>query len=493
MLLATASLTGATPALASGPTITGVHVASVSHTSLTVALKSMGRGWSYRLYASTNKPYLYYSGLSKAAHSVWSSHPRMTVSGLRYSTARVWFRVQARKGKSTRTGPSIYSIGLRPDAPTALAATSNAGRGLYLTWSAAAQTSYRIQQATNSAFSQNLVTYLMRGSSHQFTPSGLSQGSTYWFRLRSMTINTPSSWSAPASAVEQSGSQVVRVMTYNVQTTDADGTTEGDGTVAPWSQRVVGAAKLVNEVQPDVVALEESAGFTDGDCNPPRQLGDKAPIQADDLAAHIGGYQVADTEVFPCGSHYFRTGVNIIYNPGTVTPVGAGGHWNVDSATARWAAYQLFHKGAATFLFVAVHERVGGGSAGDQSRVDETNTMIDDARSYAAAHGNAPIVYAGDFNSNSLHPLDGPAVAMKSANHADASDVAQVLVNSKYDSANDDERTPPAFGHSIDHIYAPPGVAAYSWRLVMDLTNGKFVGVIPSDHNPLVGDVVVPF
>ena len=40
--------------------------------------------------------------------------------------------------------------------------------------------------------------------------------------------------------------------------------------------------------------------------------------------------------------------------------------------------------------------------------------------------------------------------------------------------------------------YAPPGVAVVSWQLILDLTNGQFVGTIPSDHNPLVSDVIFP-
>jgi hypothetical protein len=67
------------------------------------------------------------------------------------------------------------------------------------------------------------------------------------------------------------------------------------------------------------------------------------------------------------------------------------------------------------------------------------------------------------------------------------------LTNQRYNSANLYLRTPPAAGQSIDHIYAPAGVAVRSWQVVLTLVNGRFVGVIPSDHNPVVSDLIFPY
>ena len=488
----------AVPAAAATGSISGLHLTGVSGSSFSVALKNMGKGWTYRLYASTNKANLYYANLSKATHSAWLTKPAMAVGGLRYTTAPYWWRIQARNGKSMRTSPTIYSIGLRPTAPTNLQAVAAPAQGLYLTWSSVPQTSFVIQQAIDSAFTQNVVTYSMRRSTHQFTPYGLTIGATYFFRIRAVNSSTSSGWSAPTSALAQSQAQPVRVMTFNLQTNTADGTKEGDGTVPSWSQRVVGGAKLVDEVTPDVIGVQESAGWARSQCSTtPRDPNQWVPLQADDLVGHLGGtYRVANTEVHPCQWNYFRTGVNIAYNTATVRPLGAGGWWNIGTSSyQRFATYQLFEVSAtgARFLFVTAHELVGNGSSNDQAREDETNSMISHAQSYAGSNGNVPIVYAGDFNSNSLHPLDGPAVAMAAQHVADAFDVAQTLVNAKYDSANDDEHSPPAFGHNIDHLFAPPGVAVTKWQLVMDLSSGRLPSVIPSDHNPLVSDVVLPY
>ena len=52
----------------------------------------------------------------------------------------------------------------------------------------------------------------------------------------------------------------------------------------------------------------------------------------------------------------------------------------------------------------------------------------------------------------------------------------------------------PVTGHwDIDHVYAPAGVAVRRWELALTLSSGRFVGAIPSDHNPVVADVVLPY
>lgn len=478
--------------------LSGFHVRSVSSTSFTVTVNSLGSGWKYRLFTSTYKPNVYNSNLSKAIHSSLMSTPKMTISNLRYTTSVYWWKVQAYKGTSSRRTSGIYSLGLRPAAPTSLHPTTSPGAGTYLLWSSVSTTGFVIQQATDSAFTQNVRTYSTRSVGHQFTPYGLTFGTTYFWRVRGVNHGTSSSYTPAVSAIAQSVEQRVRVVTYNVQENTVDGTAEGSYTHVPsWSQRVLGQAKLMQEVNPDVIGLQESAGYSNGTCpTNPRNYNDWVPLQGDDLAAHIGSsWKVADTEVHPCASAYFRTGVNILYNSATVTPVGTGGHWSIDSTYHRWAAYQLFQKGNAQFLFVDPHLVVNNGSSYDTARENETKAMISDAQSYAASHGNVGIIYAGDFNSHdgSNHPLDGPAVAMRAAHAAEGLYTAQSVTNSRYDSANDDERTPPAYGHSIDHVYASAGVGVVSWGLRLDLSSGQFVGVIPSDHNPLWSDLVIPY
>lgn len=82
---------------------------------------------------------------------------------------------------------------------------------------------------------------------------------------------------------------------------------------------------------------------------------------------------------------------------------------------------------------------------------------------------------------------------MRTAHVADAHQVALARSNERYDSANQYLRTPPAYGQSIDYVFVSPGIAVYSWRMIIALSRGRFVGTMASDHNPVYANVVIPY
>lgn len=132
----------------------------------------------------------------------------------------------------------------------------------------------------------------------------------------------------------------------------------------------------------------------------------------------------------------------------------------------------------------------------DDRRAAETRSPLNQARRFVRhAGGTLPVVYAGDVNSdvNRNHLVDGPGMVMRRAAIADAHDAAQLLVHGRYDSANRNLRRPPAVGQSIDSVLAPPGVGVLSREIVLHLSHGRFVGVLPSDHNPVLAALTVPY
>jgi endonuclease/exonuclease/phosphatase family metal-dependent hydrolase len=274
--------------------------------------------------------------------------------------------------------------------------------------------------------------------------------------------------------------QPIRVMTYNILELSRDGDHEGSGIVAPWSERKAAAARLIKDANPDVVAVQEGSDWV-GRPRGVRQVGS--------LRAALGGvYALAHTEISPEEPHYFRTGVYILYKKAEYRAYGRGWHWALGNH--RWAAYQLLRNRmtGARFLFVSTHLLKGNGAANDRQREAETNVLITKARRYAARHGRVPVIYAGDFNSDSdrRHAFNGPAIAMRDANITDTFNAAHGRVLGRYNSANQYERRPPKAGDHIDYVFASPGVVVRSWRLVMRLSDGRLLGVIPSDHNPVV-------
>jgi len=481
-------------------TISGVR-ASVTHTSITVTVKSLGTGWRYRLYASTNKPDIYYSNLSngRAKHSSLVSRPKMTISNLGYTTRPYWYRVVASKSSYHHTSAQ-FSIGLRPNTPSGLTVSSNVGQGTSVSWSNGGVTGLTIQRASDSGFTQGVVTYSVRGNMQQFSPSGLANGATYWFRVRAMNSQTPSSWTAPVQAVVLSNTQRVRIATYNLLKASAG------SPAAPWSQRRGPAATLLNNSHADVVAVEEGSDWigsnhnnlplSSSPCNNPPA----PPRQVDDFVSALRGvganYSLATTEYVPCkapkGQTWVRGANYILFNPSVYTVVDS---WNFQDSTGRyvpWAVLRNVSTGAQ-FLFVGVHTVVGNTSTLDKTRQTETQNIIQQAQQIAASHGGMSIIYAGDFNSDNQRNPDGPAVAMRAAHASDVEYTAQSVTNHKYNSSNQYQRTPPANSHSIDHVYASPGVSPIGWRLWLNLSKGQFVGTIPSDHNLLTADVEYPY
>ncbi len=469
----------------------GIRTASVSATSFTIATNKSTNAVDYRMYVSRVKDDVFYANITadkktSARRTVDSGTPSLTISGLPYANAPYYYRIVAINGASQRYS-DIYSIGLRPSTPTSLVAHTGP-TGTYLTWNAGSATGFLIAQGTNSALTAGRRNYLIRGQTHQFTPYNLVKGQTYYYRVRADNNATPGYFSTRDTKVTVANSeQVVRAMTFNVLQLTADGLSEGGQKVAPWSARRPVAAGLIKQCTPDVVAIQEAWPYTQAAVG---------PRQIDSLVSALGGsYRLAQTEIPPPQRGYFRTGDYIIFNSSILTTVGAGGSWNIGDS--HYAAYQIMknRRSGAQFLFTSVHTIPNNGSVTfDNTRQREVTSFVAQAKQYAAAH-HVPVIYGGDFNSNTskLHAYDAAGRVMAASNISDARQVAQSLTNAQYDSANQYLRTPPAYDESIDKFYAQPGTAIYSWRLILNLSHGSFVGTMASDHNPLYASIVVPY
>ena len=464
--------------------VTGVRVVAVEHTSFTVKLDSQGSGWKYRLYASPNKPDVFYGNMHSAPYqSALSSKPKLTLSNLPYRTVQYWWRVQASQNGHVRTAP-IKSIGLKPTAPTGLVAATGDGNGLYLKWNGGASNGFQVQQSADPTFASGVTTYKARGLGQQFTPYSLPFGAALSFRVRSSNFGTNSAWTSAVTATVAAHSQQVRVGDYNIHENSTS-----DHQIPPWSDRRDAVVASIKSGNAQVLAIVEAAQSIDGSKCGKRMV--------DDLVDRLGGsWTLANTEIKPCGgSGWVRVGDYVVYDNSTYRAVGASGHWQISSPSESkrwWAAYQVLENRAtgARFLFVSTHLVVGNKLSLDKTRADETKRLLNDVN---GLNLGLPVVYAGDFNSHDQHQYDGPGDVMRNANNADAWYVSQHRVHAAYNSANDYQRTPPKFGVSIDHVYGAPGVGLQTWNLVMKLKGGQFVGVIPSDHSMLVSDVSYPY
>jgi endonuclease/exonuclease/phosphatase family metal-dependent hydrolase len=464
---------------------TGLHVVRVTSSSFTVALHATPHAKRYRLFASTTRSNLFVTNIRNAQHSHLSKSPQLTIGGLARSSAPYYYRVEALNGHRRKFSGTIGSVGLRPSAPAHLRAAHSASP--YVTWQPTAATGYSIEQATTPQFGAGTRTYTVRGDANQFTPPSLASGRTYYFRVRSLNQTTPSSYSSPTQVTAHASRLPVRVMTYNIKEARFDGTPEGGGRVAPWnSKRKAAAARLIRRADPDVIGIEEGAS----------PIGHRGgPRQVDTLRRALGHtYRLARTEVPPKGRGTHRTGDYVLYKRAMFRPVHKGGHWALGDK--RWAAHQILRnrQTGAKFLFVVAHLRQQPGRANDIRREAETRVLVNRGHTLASRH-HIPVVYVGDFNSDPFehHAFNAPARIMKQHHIADAYNVAQHRKLARYNTANHYQRRPPHVGARIDYVFAPPGVGVRSWKVVMRMRHHQFLGTIPSDHNPVVSDLTIPF
>lgn len=465
---------------------TGIHVTSTTHNSFTVGLNASRNAGSYRLYVSRTRSDVYVANIKAGKHTsglhVYSAtKPSLRTGALTYITAPYYYRVVAVLGANRAYSANVFSVGLKPSTPTSLHVV-----GRYLSWASGGATGFTIQQATNAAMTQGVVNRSIRGAAHQFTPYALRSGTTYWFRVHATTQRTASAWTPAVAMQVGTHEQSARVMTYNILITTSDGTLEDGHTISNWVPgRRDAAAALIKSVNPDVIGIQEGNNWVGPPTDHLRQV--------DSLNNAIDGgntYTIAATEVLCCGPGFMRTGDYILYKPSVYTPYAPAGAFAIDSNPSRWAVYQPLENKAtgARVLFVCTH-LIAGGPTADLRRQGETNELLSGVATVERSLAQpVPVVYVGDFNSNPVvkqHPLDAPAIAMRNAHIADARDVTPSRTNERYDSENEYSRTPLAFSIFIDYVYAGPGVSVTGWGQALHLSAGKFVGTIPSDHNPV--------
>jgi endonuclease/exonuclease/phosphatase family metal-dependent hydrolase len=479
-------------------TPTGVHVASATSTSLTVSLHATANARKYRLYVSSLKSDLYANNIthgSKHEKSATSGRPRIEVAGLKYTTQPYYYRVAVSDGSAFKLSPAYQLTYLRPKTPTSFTATANR-TGTYLSWHSKAVTGFVIKQSTDSSFSHNVRTYRTRGPITTFTPYNLSAGETYYFQVRGLNTTRMSAPSPTLATTVDTNESIIRVLAYNSLDASFDGQRHPGGISEPFAKRRAGQLALIKRGNAAVVGIEEGNSclihYKHKPCYMQIQSlahGLSSRYKLDDTTANTGG--AAGLEQY--------SGNYILYQPKLVTPVGAGGHWLIgpEGPLDRFAAYQVFRVNAtgARFMFVDTHLLATAGAKGDRIRGAQTESMLKQARAYAARQDLKSVLYLGDFNSyrDEWHVNDLTGKAMLAAGIPDGIDVAQTRFDAKYDSINALYRVARKGHGSSDHIYASPGIGVLSWGELLHIHDGRFVGIIPSDHNPVYSSVAIPY
>jgi endonuclease/exonuclease/phosphatase family metal-dependent hydrolase len=292
--------------------------------------------------------------------------------------------------------------------------------------------------------------------------------------------------------VFQTIEQSIRVMSYNILTRATDGqTVPGSLTQASWWQRRTPMVALIKAANPDVIGVQEGGSPTNGWMS---------PRQVDTLQTALGStYTVARTEALAGQPGYELAGNYIVYRNTTWAPVGNGGHYLINGPGAGFnGAWQVLRsrRTGAEVMVVSTHLSSGNDAAGCALRARETSALIAGAASIAAnvRSGGVPILYTGDFASAPVTwlPDDSPGRLMRTTAQAnDSYWAAPVFRNDRWNTMNKYRRVVEVGGTIIDRVFGTPGVAVHYWAQSVHEYAGKFVGVIPSDHNPVYTDLSI--
>lgn len=275
----------------------------------------------------------------------------------------------------------------------------------------------------------------------------------------------------------------LRVASYNIMCSHC-------GSVS-WPARRSAVATTIRGQAPDVLGIQEA--------NNGRS---KQFLQ---LVSSLGGaYRGVDLS---------RNGnqTRIVYNSATLRLISRGTRklTSAGGAGARYVVWAVFEQRATgkRFLFVTTHLEYRDGTKYFNLRKQQTSQVLAAVR---AQRRNLPVIVTGDWNSDKwAKPSNAPYDMMVANGFVDplgniarskgisSRAIVERRIHTNYWSVNHYKRVaqryaPGQNGVNIDQIFVTPMRVSEFEVVVRVDSKGRFIGVIPSDHNMLRADVWLP-
>ncbi len=308
----------------------------------------------------------------------------------------------------------------------------------------------------------------------------------------------------------------LRVASFNVRCANCSRNSRVNKRDKNWETR---RAKVISQIKAekvDVIGVQEAS---------PGILKGTKISQYEDLAKRLGTpYRLTNTYRYGCAKttsyknctkvdNGASAGVRIIYNADRLDLVEQGSkQLDNEKATSgprflAWAILQDKTDGRK-FFFANAHTEPGQSKAKRALRKRQANLIVSTIK--ANNPDNLPVVLVGDHSSTKLTAVNtvydvlmasgvvidplGNTRKQKSTKKA----TAEKLTNVKYFTLNNFKTKPTkykgyAIGAHIDYILVSKSIRVLEYKVVLSLKkNGKFSGVIPSDHNMVRATILLP-
>jgi endonuclease/exonuclease/phosphatase family metal-dependent hydrolase len=333
----------------------------------------------------------------------------------------------------------------------------NGTGSLHLNWSSApGASSYQVEMATD--FEMTDRHRVASPGPSALTVDGLANGQTYCFQVRAMNGNTAGNRSprtCKTTIIRQGAEQgaIYRLLTYNLCTRAC----------ANWGGRRGQAVELIQNRNPDVVALQETQKDSGMD-------------------TVLTGYKLA----------HYKSAKMLLYRASRFTEKRSGEITLGPKRYAVWADLADRNNGGRRVIFTSVHASPGNTQAADRSREQEVENLVEGIRRING--DNSPVIFGGDFNSHKHRDYDSPARVLQGAGYHDSYDLAQRLRRPNFNSANGFEPTPrigATWGDHVDHFWVDPDqTRVLKWANAASVVNGVY-SPLPSNHNPIFARIIV--
>ena len=177
--------------------VTGLTVTSASTSQLNLSWNAVGGANGYHVERSTSSS----SGFSQIVAPLGTSH---NDTGLSQGT-RFYYRVRAFNGNGNGPYSSVANNFTRPGQVTGLSATAASTTQINLSWNNPSGTETGFQVYRSTASNMSGQTLLATPSGTTYSATGLSAGTTYYFRIRAINSGGTGAYSSIANATTQSG------------------------------------------------------------------------------------------------------------------------------------------------------------------------------------------------------------------------------------------------------------------------------------------------